>query len=59
MSDKPEEFRDMKDELVEEKDIEGVESRSVDLGYEVLHVLVVTLEYHVGESWEDNTCERR
>jgi hypothetical protein len=29
-------FLEVKDELVEEKDIEGVEPRSVESGYEVL-----------------------
>jgi hypothetical protein len=45
--------------MIEESDVEAVESRSIDSGYEVLQVLVVTSECHVDESREEKTCERR
>jgi hypothetical protein len=59
MGDELEELRDVKDELIEERNVEALESRSINSGYKVLQILVVTLERHVGESREDSTFGRR
>ena len=59
MRDELDELWNVKGELIEKMNLEFVESWSIDPGYEVLQVLGVTLERHVGESREDNPCEGR
>ena len=59
MRDELDELRNVKGELIEKMNLELVESWSIDPGYEVLQVLGVNLERHVGKSREDNPCERR
>ena len=47
---------DVKDELIEESDVESVESRSIDSGHEVFQILANTSEPQVEESREDKMC---
>jgi hypothetical protein len=58
-SDELMEFLDAKDQLIEECYLCGVEWRGINLGHEVLQVLTDNTEVKLGESREDNTCQRR
>jgi hypothetical protein len=52
------ELLDVKDDLVEERDVESAsaELRSIDSGHEVFQILANTSELEFFESREDNTC---
>jgi hypothetical protein len=52
------ELLDVKDDLVEERDVEiaSAELRSIDSGHEVFQILANTSELEHLESREDNTC---
>jgi hypothetical protein len=50
------ELLDVKDDLIEERDAERAESRSIDSGDEVFQILANTSEIQHFESREDNTC---
>jgi hypothetical protein len=49
------ELLDVKDELIKERDVERVESRSIDLGHEVFQIPANTSELQPLERREDNT----
>jgi hypothetical protein len=51
-----EELLDVKDDLIEERNVEIAESRSIDSGHEVSQILANTLERQHFESRKDNTC---
>jgi hypothetical protein len=57
--DEPGELWSMEKELMEEGYRQGLELRGIDLGNEVLQVFVDPLECQLGESGEENACERR
>ena len=44
MTDEEGELLDVEDDLIEEKDVEKLESRSIDSGYEVLQILANTVK---------------
>jgi len=46
-------------QLIEEYYNDIVEERGIDSGDEVLQVLTISFEPELGESREDNACERR
>ena len=59
MTDEVEELLDVKDELMEERNVESVDSRSIDSGHEVFQILVNTVKLQLFESREDDTCSGR
>jgi hypothetical protein len=56
VTDEVGEMLDVKDELMEERDVESEESRSIDSGHEVFQILVNTVKLQLFESREDDTC---
>jgi hypothetical protein len=56
MTDEVGELLDVKNELIEERDVEIIKSRSIDSGHEVFQILANTSELQQFKSREDNTC---
>jgi hypothetical protein len=56
VTDEARELLDVKDDLIEERDAEKVESRGIDSDHEVFQILVNTSERQYFKSREDNTC---
>ena len=56
MTDAVGELLDVIDELIEERDAEIVESRSIDSGGKVFQILARSAKLQTDESREDDTC---
>ena len=56
MADEVGELLDVKGELMEESDVEKVESRGIDSSDEVFQILANTVRLQLFESREDDTC---
>jgi hypothetical protein len=56
VTDEVRELLDVIDELMEERDVESEESRSIDPGDEVFQILANTVKLQLYESREDDTC---
>jgi hypothetical protein len=56
VTDEVGELLDVIDELIEERDVERAESRSIDSGGEVFQILARTVKPQANESREDDTC---
>jgi hypothetical protein len=49
VTDEEGELLDVEDDLIEEKDVEKLESRSIDSGYEVFQILANTMKMQLFE----------
>jgi hypothetical protein len=56
VTDEAWELLDVQDDLIEERDVETVELRSINSGHEVFQILANTSELEPFKSREDNTC---